>query len=214
MDLHLYNIALYGYTNAYAVLVGGLILAVICAIVGKIFMSRDKWKNFVGTLFVFYWFLIVIFITIVGRVKTEESKIELRLFWCIKEAWTNRDPLDWYFVTGNIALFIPIGLILPMFFVNMRRWWKTVCVGFSFSVLVEVLQLVLHLGLFELDDMINNTFGCVLGYSLYIIYMWLLKKKKTSALDKTISLGVWMMTIAFLTAAIYLGQPVFDRFFG
>ncbi len=102
--------------------------------------------------------------------------------------------------------------ITPAFFTGMRRWGKTASVGFLFSVFIEVSQLVLHRGLFELDDMINNTFGCVLGYALFVIYMWILRKEKLDVFDKIISFGLWMFTVAFLTVSVYLGQPVFDFF--
>lgn len=175
-------------------------------------MAKDRWKKIVGVLLVSLWFLIVLFKTVIGRAGAEETRMELRLFWCLKEAWLDRNPFDWYLVIGNIILFIPIGIILPLFFVDMRRRWKTACVGFCFSMSVEVLQLTLRLGLFELDDMVNNTFGCVLGYSLFVICIWLSKKERVNIADRMISLGIWIMTIAFLIVAIYMGQPVFDMF--
>lgn len=173
-------------------------------------MTKSRWRKLVGMIFVACWVFVLLSVTIMVRARTEEPRVELRLFWCIREAWLNRNPLDWYFVLGNIVLFIPIGLILPMFFVSMRTWWKTALVGFSFSACVEILQLVFHLGLFEWDDMINNTFGCVLGYALFVFCIWLAKRPGLNAADKIISMGLWVATIAFFAVALYLGQPVFD----
>ncbi len=175
-------------------------------------MTGNKWRNFTGALLAGCWFLAVLFVTIVERIPADEPRIELHLFWCIKDAWMYKNSLDWYFVIGNIVMFIPIGTILPVFFVSMRRWWKTAHVGFLFSVFIEVLQLVSHRGLFELDDMINNTFGCVLGYALYIIYMWIFRKEKINVLNKIISLGLWAFVVIFLLVSVCLGQPVFDSF--
>lgn len=177
----------------------------------RIFMIGNRWKKFVGVLLVGCWFLIVLFVTIIGRIRTEVPTIELRVFWCVREAWIEKNAFDWYFVVGNIIMFIPAGLVLPMFFENMRKWGKTALLGLSFSVLIECLQLILHLGLFEIDDMINNTFGCVLGYALFVMGMWLLGKG-ASVRDKVISLGLWLLTIAFFSVAVCLGQPVFDLF--
>ena len=36
------------------------------------------------------------------------------------------------------------------------------------SGLIEVVQLILHRGLFEFDDIVHNTFGTVIGIGVFI----------------------------------------------
>ena len=51
----------------------------------------------------------------------------------------------------------------------VKKKWVVIPVGFCFSLLIEVLQLVLRKGTFEVDDLINNTAGVVIGLGVYLL---------------------------------------------
>lgn len=212
MKLNLNHLIPYQYSNAHKIMLAALILIVICSVIGMLFFKKEKWKYFVGALATLYWISMIVFITMIGRIRTEAPQIELRLFWCIREAWTAKNAMCWYFFIGNIALFIPLGIILPCFFNFARKWWKCLLMGFDVSLIVEILQLVLHLGLFELDDLVNNTFGCLLGYSLYIICLWIRRKSNITSFEKGLAITTWILMIGFLAVAVFSGQPVFNLF--
>ena len=66
----------------------------------------------------------------------------------------------------NIALFVPLGLLIR------GGWTKTtikrvVLLGFLCSLSIELVQLVVRLGWFDVDDILFNTFGVYLGVWLY-----------------------------------------------
>ena len=66
----------------------------------------------------------------------------------------------------NILLFVPIGLLAGFGFRTIT--WKGVAfIGFCFSVFIELLQFTLKRGLCEVDDVIHNVVGCVIGYGLF-----------------------------------------------
>ncbi len=74
---------------------------------------------------------------------------------------------------GNIVGFIPLGALLPLFLRGIRRVWKTGLLGFSISAAVEITQLCLHVGSFDVDDIILNTLGTVIGYLIFrAAYAW------------------------------------------
>ena len=64
----------------------------------------------------------------------------------------------------NILLFVPFGYLLPTLWKRADRWWKVVLCGFVLSLLIELTQLVTHLGMFDLDDLMNNSLGAFLGW--------------------------------------------------
>lgn len=68
---------------------------------------------------------------------------------------------------GNILAFIPFGFFLPILKKKNRKVWKTVGLGFCFSLLIEVWQFLLHVGSFDVDDILLNTMGVALGYLLF-----------------------------------------------
>ena len=66
----------------------------------------------------------------------------------------------------NVAVFIPLGILLSVIF-ERTKWWHITIIGLSLSVTIEALQFFLKRGFSELDDVIHNTLGCLMGYGLY-----------------------------------------------
>lgn len=63
----------------------------------------------------------------------------------------------------NIILFLPIGILLPVFFHRRIRWRQGLLIGIFLSSVIETTQLISCRGLFEWDDMLHNGIGCMLG---------------------------------------------------
>ena len=67
---------------------------------------------------------------------------------------------------GNIGWFMPLGFLLPA--INKKySFLSTVITGLFFSLFIETLQFVFKKGVFEIDDLILNTFGTALGFFAY-----------------------------------------------
>ena len=64
---------------------------------------------------------------------------------------------------------IPLGLLLPLALVSMRRLVPVVTAGFLLSLLAESIQLSARVGSFDVDDVLLNTCGTLLGYLCYIM---------------------------------------------
>ena len=92
--------------------------------------------------------------------------------------WSHRRQLGWEIVminiVGNIGAFLPFGLFIPIISRRLRRAWKVVALGLLLSLTVEFLQLVTRVGCCDVDDIILNTFGTMLGYLLFVgcNYFW------------------------------------------
>lgn len=67
---------------------------------------------------------------------------------------------------GNILLFIPIGILFPIATGKMKWYW-TIGMGVSFSLLIEIIQLITSLGYFDPDDIMLNTLGTAIGFGLW-----------------------------------------------
>ena len=66
-----------------------------------------------------------------------------------------------YLFVGNIIWFIPFGMYLRKY--SHLKSLGIVAAGFGFSLFIEVMQYVLGTGVTELDDLILNTAGTILG---------------------------------------------------
>ncbi len=71
---------------------------------------------------------------------------------------------------GNIIVMIPFGYALPSLFgQGKRRPFLYILVGMIFSILIEIAQYFTHTGTCDVDDVILNTIGVILGYLAYAI---------------------------------------------
>lgn len=77
--------------------------------------------------------------------------------------------LFWLNVVGNVCVFVPWGVFLPNLFARCRKLLTVVVLSLELSLLVEVIQLVTRVGCFDVDDLLLNTIGGMLGYLLYKI---------------------------------------------
>ena len=70
---------------------------------------------------------------------------------------------------GNILLFIPAGYLLPRIFPKQRNFLLFLLTCAASILLVETAQLFSLLGSFDIDDLILNLAGMILGFSVYCI---------------------------------------------
>jgi glycopeptide antibiotics resistance protein len=70
-------------------------------------------------------------------------------------------------IIGNILLFIPLGLIAPFLFSKLRTTRWIVLFGLTFSFCIETFQLILKIGVSDVDDLLYNTLGAILGFWIY-----------------------------------------------
>lgn len=64
----------------------------------------------------------------------------------------------------NILLYIPMGYLIPFVFKSLRSHvFLVTFIGFLCSCATETAQLIYHIGYFQLDDIVTNTLGCLIG---------------------------------------------------
>ena len=69
-----------------------------------------------------------------------------------------------YMIIANIALFVHLGIFLPILF-NRLKWWQVILIGFGATCIIELVQPVFgRTG--DVDDVITNTIGAVIGCAI------------------------------------------------
>ena len=105
-----------------------------------------------------------------GRIFGQENyRYNLIPFKEIERFWIYRKELgihSFFNLAGNILGFMPAGFFIPMLWEERKGFWFTACVTFEMSLLLEILQLIFRVGSFDVDDLILNTLGGILGYLL------------------------------------------------
>ena len=78
---------------------------------------------------------------------------------------------------GNVLGFLPFGFFLPALMSRMRRLLPVLVLGFLVSLSVELIQLVTRVGIFDVDDLILNTLGALLGYLFFVVWQRMRRKR-------------------------------------
>ena len=72
-------------------------------------------------------------------------------------------------ILGNIIAFMPFGFLLPIATDKINKLKLIVISSFLLSLLFEIIQLLTGLGEFDVDDILLNVLGAVVGYMFYRI---------------------------------------------
>lgn len=135
-------------------------------------------NNWAKSVLVIY-LLATLCITILLRPENDSFRFNLTPFWSY--AAVEKRPYGGLFVQIilNVILFVPIGALFCKIF-KPCRFWKFLLPGIILSAFIEFMQLVLKRGLCEIDDVIHNSLGYMIGYGLcYLIGQIKSNHKKT-----------------------------------
>ncbi|WP_107572016.1 VanZ family protein [Clostridioides difficile] len=67
----------------------------------------------------------------------------------------------------NVIMFMPLGFLLPLIWKNFRNIINVLLTGLGFSLAIEFCQLF-NLRATDIDDLMMNTLGAVLGYFIWV----------------------------------------------
>ena len=72
-------------------------------------------------------------------------------------------------LVGNVVMFIPFGYCIPRIFSAFRGFFPTFFMCFIMITVVEAVQYFTGLGVCDIDDLILNLFGVIIGYLLSLL---------------------------------------------
>ena len=81
-------------------------------------------------------------------------------------------------VIGNAAMFVPSGIVLPIVYKRLNTFWKVLLAGIGISLCIEIIQLPFSVRATDIDDIILNTIGVIVGYGIYALIRYIRRIKK------------------------------------
>jgi glycopeptide antibiotics resistance protein len=82
--------------------------------------------------------------------------------------WRNLGSEFWLRnLVGNLLLLLPLGLLGPVAMPFLDRWWRVALVALLFSVAIELIQLAIPDRSADIDDVIVNVLGALIGYVVF-----------------------------------------------
>lgn len=77
----------------------------------------------------------------------------------------------------NVVMFIPLGFFLPLMWRKYHNGFETIKFGFYLSLFIELSQLFTRFRATDINDLITNTIGATVGWSIYFVFSKLLLRK-------------------------------------
>lgn len=194
-----------------AILVSMVLITIINIILNKKSSGKIKWQHYLfGDFLILY--LVISLKDIVGFPTLSDLERKVMLGVPIFDPVLNFIPLSSGIEIStilNIIFFMPFGFLLPTLWNKFRKFIPTVFAGFIFSLIIEVGQLF-TIRATDVDDLIMNTLGTILGFILFKILSIIFKKLSNKTMveeynkkDSIIKYGPYL----------YIGIAVISVFF-
>ena len=138
--------------------------------------SKDSKKAFISKTLMYVYVVMVFFVTLMPFTipfsGTNDQFMETANFTPFRDLILNYDGALREIVL-NVIMMIPFGIIYPL--IKKKRLIKTVLMTLTFSLFIEISQLLnvwwngLETRIFDVTDLITNTFGGLIGYLLLCV---------------------------------------------
>lgn len=147
-------------------LLGVILISILLVIIFKKYNNTPRFKTSFFS-FVLYYYLCILFTNVVG-IPTFREYIRLSGFG---ESFFNPNinliPFSDGFTLSfilNIFLFIPLGFLCPVLSRTFERARNTFFIGLGLTVLIEISQLFTIVRATDIDDLLTNVTGAMIGY--------------------------------------------------
>lgn len=194
-----------------AILVSMVLITIINIILNKKSSGKIKWQHYLFGYFLILY-LVISLKDIVGFPTLSDLERKVMLGVPIFDPVLNFIPLSSGIEIStilNIIFFMPFGFLLQTLWNKFRKFIPTVFAGFIFSLIIEVGQLF-TIRATDVDDLIMNTLGTILGFILFKILSIIFKKLSNKTMveeynkkDSIIKYGPYL----------YIGIAVISVFF-
>ena len=167
-----------------------LVLVVFCIslvsykfIYKKLFKGKKEVSLYQSILFVIllgYLFLVFAMTGLSRAENFSNTIINLNFLSAYLNVWYSWSLTPLLLLILNILMLFPLGFLLPLISKKFDSVKNILLVAFTFTIFIELFQLITHRGIFELDDLFHNTIGSIIGYFIVKVFLELKDSKKVS----------------------------------
>lgn len=125
-------------------------------------------RKFILAGIILYTILILYFLFVAFNRGDHVTSVNKYTFMLVPEYVPLQFPrltFSWIYDLGNIAAFIPFGIVIPLLY--RSNFWKFITFFVLAILALEFVQALTYLGSFDVDDVISNTLGASIGFIAY-----------------------------------------------
>lgn len=146
----------------------------VCCIVFLLYLARISYPLFVRQAS-FCLLLGYVFLVLCTTIFFREETFEKRYNLCPLMSYTGLYNTILAQLVMNIMMFVPIGFFTGGA-LKKKHIWNAVEISFLLSVFIELTQLITTRGVFNVDDIIHNVLGCVIGFLCFVFCYKMIKR--------------------------------------
>jgi glycopeptide antibiotics resistance protein len=102
-------------------------------------------------------------------------------------------------IVGNIIFLIPLGLLLPKLFSRINQL-RVLLIAVLFCLAIELTQVYFKIGIFDIDDVLLNVLGVMVGYWM-VVYLPVVWEKMKA--DRKWMAGVILLSSLVTLLSVY-----------
>ncbi len=142
----------------------------------KKIMNGKKMLNYkkalILSIFIAYIYLVLNTTIFANFRNVMSSGINLELFNSYRKVlYRFTNSIVWRDITLNILMFVPFGFLLPLLNKVFYKPYVTLMLSFLFTIGIEITQLIIKVGAYDVDDIFNNFLGSIIGYCLVMSFL-------------------------------------------
>lgn len=143
-----------------------LVFFCICAIAFFVTQSYNKAITSTARLLLLEYIISLIVLTLITRSGNHQIGHNFIPFWSYAAIINENQGALFVDNVLNLIVFLPIGVLLGCGYKNIK-WQKELYLAAGLSICIEILQFIFKRGFSEVDDVIHNTLGCMIGFGIY-----------------------------------------------
>lgn len=139
---------------------------------------RNKRHFSLWVLLMEYMFIVLCSTIICRGVQSFEfARLELTPFWTYKAVLAHMPGVSVWDIILNVVLFIPLGFLVKSLYPQLRLSIM-VLIAFCCSLFIETNQYLFEKGIVQIDDVMHNTIGAMIGWVIALVFVNASKKFK------------------------------------
>ena len=161
------------------IIISVIAFAVFCAV--SIFLyKRQKFNKMqcAAAILLSLYIVVLLYFTVTGRYSHEEYEYKINFFtsyrWFFK--YNGEQVLRQLLI--NFVMLMPVGFLLSVVINAKHKYLITMALSLLLTVFIETMQLITKCGSFEIDDIINNFVGAVIGMLIYMLLNKIIQNRK------------------------------------
>lgn len=162
-------------TNNYFTRLLLVVISIMLVVIGNYIISnryidkiedKNKLKKITLIISLIYYSILLFNMTFFARFGFVDS-VNLVPFKEILEILNSKDNYQIIInIFGNLLIFMPIEYFIIELF-NIRKWYKNTLISVGIILLIEIVQYIFNVGVFDVDDIILCSSGMMLFYFVY-----------------------------------------------